>query len=928
MTSVTQYKVLILIKDKTSNNFVDKTHEVSSYEKTRTGYTLIFRSNSKPYQFNFERVLVLTNPKVVNIEGALVSVSSRKINNIEIMMDFEMYYKIFFSNKKAEIHRKNDVKIEYSCLVEPKIQDLKQYLVAISNASNQSDDQDSFLSKQLDKIKFISRESVFADYSLGKTVEPIKNNEVLVFPFGLNKSQKIAVEKAMTNKISIIQGPPGTGKTQTILNIIANIVNRNMNVAVVSGNNSATQNVYEKLQKYGYDFFAAPLGNTENQKHFFDALKNEKIDLSKWAQSDNDVDQIKKEAIKSLVYLNEQLELINERAMIKEKLSKLRLEQKHYNVSSSEFNLNVNLDFDVRKFVPVNKWKSETLLKFIATLESMSMASDKASFLDRLKLFFEFRFTKINLDEQELNLLVLKLHQLYYEKAISECIERLKEIKSKLKSSNFEKLMDDYQKQSEILMKNALYKRYHDMESQSFDTGTFKKDYDSFLKQFPVILSTTHSIRRNIPEGRNFDYLIIDEASQVDLVTATLSMSCCKHLVIVGDPMQLPHIVNANVTMLNSTYMDRYHIAPEYDYTKFSIIESLVEVYGDRVPMTMLQEHYRCHPQIIRFCNEKYYDNQLVIMTNELEEDEVLSIFKTAPGNHERPHPDGGFINLRQMEVIRDEILPTLEFDTKEIGIVTPYRQQANETKVLIGKSDILVETVHKFQGREKDAIIISTVKSEPDEFIDDKKMINVAVSRSVKKLIVVVGSDFKALHGSNIGDLIKYIEYTGDSENIKQSSKVSIFDCLYSEYEKSLIPLMKKKVHVSEFDSENLMATLIESVLKLEPFNALKSAMHVSLGYLIKDHGVFEEHEKQFIHHPFSHADFVIFNKLNKEPLLVVEVDGYKYHHKGTKQYERDRLKDGIFEKAGIKMIRFATNGSTEKERLMEGLRACLSEE
>ena len=53
MTSITQYKTLILIKDKATNEYVDKTSEISSYEKTRTGYTVVFRSNAKPYNCIF-----------------------------------------------------------------------------------------------------------------------------------------------------------------------------------------------------------------------------------------------------------------------------------------------------------------------------------------------------------------------------------------------------------------------------------------------------------------------------------------------------------------------------------------------------------------------------------------------------------------------------------------------------------------------------------------------------------------------------------------------------------------------------------------------------------------------------------------------------------------------------------------------------------
>ena len=67
-----------------------------------------------------------------------------------------------------------------------------------------------------------------------------------IFPFGCNNSQYVAVKRAMENQISVIQGPPGTGKTQTILNIIANILIQGKTVQVVSNNNSATENVFEK----------------------------------------------------------------------------------------------------------------------------------------------------------------------------------------------------------------------------------------------------------------------------------------------------------------------------------------------------------------------------------------------------------------------------------------------------------------------------------------------------------------------------------------------------------------------------------------------------------------------------------------------------------------------------------------------------------
>ena len=93
----------------------------------------------------------------------------------------------------------------------------------------------------------------------------------MIYPFGLNQSQKLAVERALSSKISIIQGPPGTGKTQTILNIIANVVRSGKTVAVVSNNNSATRNVVEKLEKKNSAFLTAFLGSLANKEGFLDA---------------------------------------------------------------------------------------------------------------------------------------------------------------------------------------------------------------------------------------------------------------------------------------------------------------------------------------------------------------------------------------------------------------------------------------------------------------------------------------------------------------------------------------------------------------------------------------------------------------------------------------------------------------------------------
>lgn len=63
------------------------------------------------------------------------------------------------------------------------------------------------------------------------------------------------------------------------------------------------------------------------------------------------------------------------------------------------------------------------------------------------------------------------------------------------------------------------------------------------------------------------------------------------------------------------------------------------------------------------------------------------------------------------------------------------------------------------------------------------------------------------------------------------------------------------------------------------------------------------------------SRLDFLFFHKVTKEPLAVVEVDGYSFHREGTRQAERDALKDSVLRKIGIPLLRLSTRTETGRE-------------
>ena len=215
----------------------------------------------------------------------------------------------------------------------------------------------------------------------------------------------------------------------------------------------------------------------------------------------------------------------------------------------------------------------------------------------------------------------------------------------------------------------------------------------------------------------------------------------------------------------------------------------------------------------------------------------------------------------------------------------------------------------------------MSTVDDKVNEFSDNPNLLNVAVSRAIKNFTIIVGQDDN--QNTNIGDLVSYIEY--NNFDIIESEIYSIFDYLYSQYQVERSALLSKSRRVSAYDSENLMYSLICEVLKENNHSNLGVIVHLPLKEIFKNLDKLDDKELNFVVKTDSHVDFMIYNKVNKQPVLAVEVDGYDYHKIGTKQYVRDIVKDSIFEKYNLPLERFKTNGSGEKENLIQKLNSVI---
>lgn len=809
----------------------------------------------------------------------------------------------FKSNDNEYTYHSNKINIVKSAISTEKSNNIFQYLKHIADAVGLTTEEGyNILADSYSKISFIPEYSILSNFLSGTGLKTTNSEKPIgIFPFGFNLSQKEAVYKAFTSPLSVIEGPPGTGKTQTILNIIANAIMNGQSVAVVSSNNSATRNVYEKLQKNGIEFIAALLGNSTNKKEFIDS-QTDIPDLSNFNLLENEKIILKQTCENLFNQLLKYLQQKNELALLKQELDSLTTEYKHFQDENKP-----EYDFDFLKSL-----SADNLLALWVALEKEALSTKKLNWWRKLLYWFKHGKKKKVLFFIPTEKAILVCQSNYYPAKIEELKSLQDSLEMSLNRFDFDNKLKEYSQLSMQLFKSELYKRYNSNKRTKYDSMKLRSNSKQFLTDYPVIMSTTYSLRRSLAEDISYDFVIIDESSQVDLATGALALSCARRAVVVGDLKQLPNVVDDNMKEKTDAIFTSFYIPESYRYSTHSLLASVTEIFS-QIPKTLLREHYRCHPKIIEFCNQKFYNNQLIIHTESTNEREPLIVYKTTAGNHAREKT-----NQRQIDMIINEIIPNEELEGIDLGIVTPYRNQTNALQQAFNGTQIKADTVDKFQGRENDVIILSTVDNEITKFTDNPNRLNVAISRAIKQLILVVnGNDTK--NDSNITDLIRYIEYNNFS--IKESKLRSVFDYLYKSYEQKRAEILQKNGNKSDFDSENLMYLLISDTLKQDRFSKYDVALHFPLRNVFSDFSLLTDEEQKYAQHRNTHLDFLIYNKLGKNPVLAIEVDGYEFHKSGTEQAERDKKKDKILAKYGLEVIRFPTTGSGEKQKLIDKL-------
>lgn len=312
---------------------------------------------------------------------------------------------------------------------------------------------------------------------------------------------------------------------------------------------------------------------------------------------------------------------------------------------------------------------------------------------------------------------------------------------------------------------------------RSQDIPEFIETTSDFLNTFNMTAITSLSIKSAFPlSDELFDIVVIDEASQCDIASALPLVLRAKQLVVIGDPMQLKHISKVQ------SYEEKYIVNKlkidtnlRLDYVNESLYDYCYNLsITSKSQSVFLKEHFRCHPQIIGYSNKAFYGPK---MGQELEIATTNEQYKIDPKgiywiNVDGSHHQQRNINKKEQDKVIDLALKLADkHKDATIGITTPFNHQAKDLNEAIPntyRSRIKADTVHRFQGDEKDIMILSLVISSDSpkykaEWINNKVpfLINVAVTRAKNSLYIIGNAKYcRTLpNNSPLGQLVKYVD-------------------------------------------------------------------------------------------------------------------------------------------------------------------------
>lgn len=642
-----------------------------------------------------------------------------------------------------------------------------------------------------------------------------KPARLCVIPSNYEQSQAVGLAIEDKGLLQVISGPPGTGKTQVIQNIIANAADTQQKVIFASRNNKAVDIVVDRMNGgiLSFPFVFRTGSNEQNQKFatFLNTL--DPVDSEQFLELKSQEHTIRGE----LRQLTGKLQLLH-RGL--EEARKARRD-----IDEAEQQMEALRDQNEAMFALTNWYEKQSTDFGASILRDLLAAYDRDSaagtaFISRVKTSYQKgyglgatidrrKYDKL-LEEEYKRLLNERLpHELILtigrdnpiaafrnvllvldtlndlNQRYADALERLKKYdearilkewndieSARIEPSKKMLTLEWYRRRDDSVIK-AVAKQLEDWRSPT--------KFEAVLEGFPCCATTTLSVGNKIPLSPGlFNLAVIDEASQADVASCLPVLYRARRAVIIGDEMQLRPVVTLPEAK-NEQLLKAYGLDGEafrrYDFCTSSMLDLAYDRFtaagGRRL---LLKDHYRCHPDIIDFSNRCFYNGCLRIRTSP---DGRPGVFLHPCEGDAHPR----WVNPAEINVIEKLVARVIKagYDHTQIGIVTPFRQQAEEIikrlrvkNLFAGDSGVItVSTAHGFQGDERDVMIFSVVVAENmpkgtiqwvhDIKTDSKNLLNVAVTRARRELHVVANEKLCTKTGGLLGGLMRHCRRCSD---------------------------------------------------------------------------------------------------------------------------------------------------------------------
>ena len=589
-------------------------------------------------------------------------------------------------------------------------------------------------------------------------------------PLVLNRTQEESTDASRQNRITVVTGPPGTGKSQLVVSAVANAWTDQESVLVTSTNNGAVDVAVMRAN----DIKNGLLMRTGNKtaRDALPSLVSEVVLQCKKSRSKQGEDE---GAVRSRLALSQ----IN-RAELHNNL--LELEKQDSELTA----LVIRID----QLSQILWGESRSLSDIDAN--GVKVMAYEIRRLDRVFLFRRCRlrhlFKKIEIAFSEENIQNGKEWAdavfAYPDKRSQVELLKLNELANS--DQTMQELDEEWVSASRALLDFTLHRSitnnpgaYAQIGNAGGGGGKLVTANALAKKALRGWACTALSMSQNFSLEHNyFDLAIIDEASQCNIAHVLPIAYRAKRLLVVGDPNQLPPIVEVGRRTVDSIaelsemqQMMNENLGLDFlDGSAYFGFEKSIGIEN----VILLNEHYRCHPKIARWFNEAFYQGDLTVMTDisRMQNGSRGISWIDVAGQSSRGPQKRSWINAAEIHEATELVRSALGQELT-VGVVSPFSAQASAIRSavesefgaeLLSEVQFTAGTAHRFQGDERDIIVFSSciapgINENAAQWVEkERNLINVAVSRARQRLVVLGHPDIQALKCPTLTSLRSFV--------------------------------------------------------------------------------------------------------------------------------------------------------------------------